>query len=71
MTWGQGLYLPSWIERKPDVLKEYTKMDNDVLQWIVQQEFIDERDILIKDELSFTGIVSKELNRICVKKNNN
>ena len=32
MTWGQGLYLPSWIERKPDVLKEYTKMDNDVLK---------------------------------------
>ena len=71
MTWGQGLYLPSWIERKPDVLREYTKMDNDVLQWTIQQDFIDNDDIILKDELSFTGIVSKELNRICVKKNNN
>jgi len=71
MTWGQGLYLPSWIERKPEVLREYIKMDTDVLQWTVQQDFIDNDDIILKDGLSFTGIVSKELNRICVKNNNN
>ena len=71
MTWGQGLYLPSWIERKPEVLREYAKLNDTTIQWIIQQKFVDEHDILIKDELSFTGLVSKELNRICVKKNGN
>lgn len=66
-TWGQGLYLPSWVDRKPHI---FSQTDNEKLnrfQWIHQQEFIDKEDLRIKDELSFTGIVSKELGRKCVK----
>jgi hypothetical protein len=64
-TWGQGLYLPSWIDRKPYLLSQISKKD---LQWKDQENFIDNEDLRIKDELSFTGIVSKELGRECVKK---
>jgi lysophospholipase L1-like esterase len=64
-TWGQGLYLPSWIDRKPNLLSQISNKD---LQWKDQENFIDNEDLRIKDELSFTGIVSKELGRGCVKK---
>ena len=64
-TWGQGLYLPSWVDRKPHL---FAQMNEKELQWKDQEQFIDSEDLRIKDELSFTGIVSKELERECVKK---
>ena len=67
-TWGQGLYLPNWVERKPHIFSQINKTE---LQWTDQQPFIDKEDLRIKDELSFTGIVSRELNRECVKKVDN
>ena len=67
-TWGQGLYLPSWVDRKPNLLYQINKKE---IQWTDQQSFIDEEDLRIKDELSFTGIVAKELGRECVKKIDN
>jgi hypothetical protein len=80
-TWGQGLYLPSWVERKPEAFDEILKTitpegptNNKTrcsINWTHQLPYIDDEDIRIKEELSFTGIVSKELGRICVKKANN
>jgi lysophospholipase L1-like esterase len=67
-TWGQGLYLPNWVERKPHIFSQINKTE---LQWVDQQPFIDEEDLRIKDELSFTGIVAKQLGRACVKKIHN
>ncbi len=67
-TWGQGLYLPSWVDRKPKV---FSSFKNSNITWIDQQPFIDKEDLKLKDELSFTNIVSTELNRICVKKPDN
>jgi hypothetical protein len=67
-TWGQGLYLPNWVEKKPHIFSQINKTE---LQWTDQQPLVDEDDLKIKDELSFTGIVSKELDRICVKKIDN
>ena len=64
-TWGQGLYLPSWVDRKPHLFSQINKKE---IQWKDQEHFIDNEDLRIKDELSFTGIVSKELGRECVKK---
>ena len=66
-TWGQGLYLPYWVERKPEVLRTLPIG----VQWIEHQQFIDETDLKIKDELSFTSIVANELGRKCVKKIDN
>jgi hypothetical protein len=66
-TWGQGLYLPSWVERKPEALRTLPIG----VQWIEHQQFIDETDLKIKDELSFTSIVANELDRLCVKKIDN
>ena len=66
-TWGQGLYLPSWVERKPEVLRTLSIG----VQWLEHQKFVDETDLKIKDELSFTSIVANELDRICVKKIDN
>ena len=66
-TWGQGLYLPSWVERKPEVLRTLPIG----VQWIEHQQFVDGNDLKIKDELSFTSIVAKELGRKCVKKIDN
>jgi hypothetical protein len=67
-TWGQGLYLSSWVERKPDVI---SKINKKCYQWTDHQDYVDSEDLRIKDELSFTGIVSKELSRKCVKKPDN
>lgn len=64
-TWGQGLYLPSWVDRKPRLFSQINKKE---IQWKDQEHFIDNEDLRIKDELSFTSIVAKELNRECVKK---
>jgi hypothetical protein len=64
-TWGQGLYLPSWVDRKPHLFSQINKKE---IQWKDQEHFIDNEDLRIKDELSFTAIVAKELNRECVKK---
>lgn len=63
-SWGQGLYLPYWVDKKPDALR---KLPEDI-QWVHQEKFVDEEDLKIKDELSFTGIVSKQLGRECVKR---
>jgi hypothetical protein len=70
-TWGQGLYLSSWVTRKPHLFSQIDKELLNQFQWIYQQDFIDTEDLRIKDELSFTGIVSKELGRSCVKKIDN
>jgi hypothetical protein len=67
-TWGQGLYLPSWVDRKPHL---FSQINKEQIQWTDQQDFIDSEDLRIKDELSFTGIVSKELGRSCIKKIDN
>lgn len=67
-TWGQGLYLPYWVDRKKYAFLEMGKSD---IQWIDHQKYLDEKDLEIKDKLSFTGLVSSELNRICVKKIDN
>ncbi len=67
-TWGQGLYLSSWVTRKPDVISQINKK---CYQWVDHQDYVDSEDLRIKDELSFTGIVSKELGRKCVKKPDN
>ena len=67
-TWGQGLYLPSWVDKNPHLFSQINKKE---IQWIDQQHFIDNEDLRIKDELSFTGIVSKQLGRKCVKKPDN
>ena len=67
-TWGQGLYLPYWLDRKPHLFSQINKKE---LQWKDQEHFIDNEDLRIKDELSFTGIVSKELGRECIKKIDN
>jgi hypothetical protein len=67
-TWGQGLYLPSWVDRKPDVLRN---LPNDNIHWLDVYPHMDAEDFKIKDELSFTNRVSTELDRICVKKRYN
>jgi hypothetical protein len=67
-TWGQGLYLPSWVDRKPHLFSQINKKE---WQWKDQEHLIDSEDLKIKDELSFTGIVAKELGRECVKKIDN
>lgn len=67
-TWGQGLYLPSWVERKPHIISQLNKK---CYQWVDHQDYVDKEDLRIKDELSFTGIVSKELGRKYVKKPDN
>jgi hypothetical protein len=66
-TWGQGLYLPYWVDTKPEVLRTLPIG----VQWIEHQQFVDSNDLKIKDELSFTSIVAKELGRKCVKKIHN
>ena len=66
-TWGQGLYLPYWVDTKPDVLRNLPIG----VQWIEHQQFVDSNDLKIKDKLSFTSIVAKELGRKCVKKPEN
>jgi lysophospholipase L1-like esterase len=68
LTWGQGLYLPSWVDRKPHLFSEINKKE---IQWTDQQDFIDSEDLRIKDELSFTKLVSNKLGRKCVKKPDN
>ena len=75
-TWGQGLYLPSWVERKPEVFHNFLEVRKgsaiDIsMQWTDQMNYIDKEDLRIKDELSFTGIVGRELNRIPLKKYSN
>jgi hypothetical protein len=66
-TWGQGLYLPYWVDTKPEVLRTLPTG----VQWIEHQQFVDSNDLKIKDELSFTSIVANELGRKCVKKIDN
>ena len=66
-TWGQGLYLPYWVDTKPEVLRTLPIG----VQWAEHQQFVDETDLKIKDKLSFTSIVAKELGRKCVKKIDN
>lgn len=63
-TWGQGLYLPYWVDTKPDALRQ---LSNNI-QWRDHEKFVDANDLMIKDKLSFTSIVAKELGRKCVKK---
>ena len=67
-TWGQGLYLPSWVDRKPHL---FSRINKKKLEWKDQEHFIDTEDLHIKNKLSFTGIVSKELGRECVTKIDN
>lgn len=74
-SWGQGLYLPSWLERKPEVLSEilsnHIGEDEISVNWKEQEQYVDEIDINIKDELSFTNIVANQLDRKCLKKIHN
>jgi hypothetical protein len=75
-TWGQGLYLPSWVERKPEVfdnfLETHKTSNKEIgMQWVDQQEHFDLEDLKIKEKLSFTGIVGESLNRKVIKKRGN
>lgn len=75
-TWGQGLYLPYWIQRKPEVLHEFleyhkTSDININMQWVDQQKYIDKEDLRIKEKLSFTGIVGNRLDRKVIKRMGN
>ena len=75
-TWGQGLYLPSWLERKPEVFQNFldthqTSEKEIGMQWVDQQAYFDLEDLKIKEKLSFTGIVGEALNRKVIKKRGN
>lgn len=73
-TWGQGLYLPNWLKNRPEVFDyfyENTSGYDYHLQWTIQQPFVTKEDLKLKDSLSFTNIVAKELNRNCYKKIDN
>ena len=75
-TWGQGLYLPSWLERKPNVFNDFLKTHESSqkeigMQWMDQEPFFDKDDLRIKEKLSFTGIVGEALNRKVIKKKGN
>lgn len=67
-TWGQGLYLPYWAYKTPQVFSSFKNLN---ITWVDQQPFVSEDDLKLKDKLSFTNIVSTELNRVCVKKPDN
>ncbi len=74
-TWGQGLYLLNWLDRKPEVLSEiinnHINEDEISVNWKEQEQYIDDIDIEIKDRLSFTNIVADKLDRKCLKKIDN
>lgn len=74
-SWGQGLYLPDWINRKPDVLSDiinnHIGEDEISVNWKEQEQYVDDTDIKLKDELSFTNIVADKLNRKCLKRIHN
>jgi hypothetical protein len=75
-TWGQGLYLPSWVERKPEVLHQFLETHKGsayeiAMQWVEQEPHFDLEDAKIKEKLSFTGIVGHRLDRKVIKKANN
>ncbi len=74
-SWGQGLYLPNWLERKPDILStiidNHPNEDEISVQWKEQELYVDDIDIQIKDSLSFTNIVADSLNRKCLKRIHN
>ncbi len=74
-SWGQGLYLPNWLDRKPEVLSEiinnHINEDEISVNWIEQEQYIDDIDIEIKDRLSFTNIVADKLDRKCLKRIHN
>lgn len=74
-SWGQGLYLPNWLERKPVVLSEivnnHINDDEISVNWKEQEQYIDDIDIEIKDRLSFANIVAGKLDRKCLKRIHN
>lgn len=74
-SWGQGLYLPNWLERKPDTLStiidNHPNEDEISVQWKEQELYVDDIDIQLKDSLSFTNIVADSLNRKCLKRIHN
>lgn len=74
-SWGQGLYLPNWLDRKPEVLSEiinnHINEDEISVSWKEQEQYIDDIDIKIKDTFSFTNIVADRLDRKCLKRIHN
>lgn len=68
-TWGQGLYLPNWAETRNDVMEHYyrIKKTESHLQWNEQKPFFRKQDFILKNDISFTNIVAKKLNRNCYK----
>ena len=73
-TWGQGLYLNHWIENKPEIFEHFYNTTNGFdthLSWVQQEPFFGKIENEIKNNLSFTNIVAKKLNRNCYKSINN
>jgi hypothetical protein len=74
-SWGQGLYLPNWLDRKPtalsDIVLNHENEDEICVNWTEQEKYIDDIDISLKDKLSFTNIVANKLDRKCLKRIHN
>ena len=61
-TWGQGLYFYKWKE-------ENKKLSNEVGgMYPSHSDYITEDDLIYKDKLSFTGMVSKYYNLEPIKR---
>lgn len=73
-TWGQGLYLPNWAEERPETFQHFyetTKGWDTHLSWVQQEPFFRIEDNKLKNNLSFTNLVSERLNRTCYKAKHN
>ncbi|NDB29805.1 hypothetical protein EB155_08755 [archaeon] len=73
-TWGQGLYLSSWYESRPEIFQHFYEKTigfDAHLKWIEQEQFFRNEDIKLKNSLSFTNLVAKKLDRSCYKARDN
>lgn len=73
-TWGQGLYLNNWKQNRPETFDFFYKESDGYehhIQWISQQKFVTNKDLILKNNLSFTNIVANSLNRKCYKRKHN
>ncbi len=73
-TWGQGLYLPKWVEERPETFHHFyetTKGWDTHLSWVQQEPFFTIEDNKFKNSLSFTNLVANKLDRTCYKSKDN